>query len=117
MSSTTPPSPPGGTTLKLDPNLAAALSYLGGMLSGIVFLVLEKQNRYVRFHAMQSTITFLIVLVADLMLVGLGVIGMVLAVPFIIAVVVLWVFLMFKAMSGVQYKLPYIGEWAEHQVR
>ena len=46
------------TTLKLDPNLAAALAYLGGMLSGIAFLILEKENRYVRFHAMQSTITF-----------------------------------------------------------
>ena len=65
------PSSSGDTTLKLDPNVAAALAYLGGVLSGIVFLVLEKQNRYVRFHAMQSTITFLLVLVADLLLMGL----------------------------------------------
>ncbi|HUL75194.1 MAG TPA: DUF4870 domain-containing protein [Vicinamibacterales bacterium] len=115
--SASPPPAPGDRTLNLDPNLAAALSYVGGMISGIVFLVLEKQNRYVRFHAMQSTITFLLVLVADLMLVGLGVVGMVLAVPFVIAVVVLWIFLMFKAMNGVRYKLPYIGDWAEQQVR
>ncbi len=114
---TTTPSSEGGTTLKLDPNLAAALAYLGGALSGIVFLVLEKQNRYVRFHAMQSTITFLIVLIADLLLMGLGVIGWVLNLPFIIAVVGLWIFLMFKAMNGVRYKLPYVGEWAEQHVR
>jgi uncharacterized membrane protein len=105
-----------GNTLKLDPNLAAALSYLGGVLSGIVFLILEKQNRYVRFHAMQSTITFLLVLVFDLMLMGLGVIGWMLNVPFILSVVVLWAFLMFKAMNGVQYKLPYVGDWAEQHL-
>ena len=62
---------PASTTLKLDPNVAAALSYLCGMLSGIAFLILEKQNRYVRFHAMQSTITFILVLIADLLLMGL----------------------------------------------
>ena len=110
----TTPSSSADTTLKLDPNVAAALAYLGGMLSGIAFLILEKQNRYVRFHAMQSTITFILVLIADLLLMGLGVVGWVLALPFIIGVVVLWVFLMFKAMNGEQYKLPYVGDWAEH---
>jgi uncharacterized membrane protein len=111
------PSSSRDTSLKLDPNVAAALSYLGGMLSGIAFLILEKQNRYVRFHAMQSTITFILVLIADLLLMGLGVVGWVLALPFIIGVVVLWVFLMFKAMNGVQYKLPYVGDWAEQHLR
>lgn len=113
----TPSSPQSDSSLKLDPNLAAALSYLGGLVSGLIFLAIEKQNRYVRFHAMQSTITFVLVLLADLLLMGLGVLGWLLAVPFIVAVVVLWVFLMFKAMSGVQYKLPYVGEWAEQQLR
>ena len=113
----TTPSSSADTTLKLDPNVAAALSYLGGMLSGIAFLILEKQNRYVRFHAMQSTITFILVLIADLLLMGLGVVGWVLTLPFIVGVVVLWVFLMFKAMNGVQYKLPYVGDWAEQHLR
>jgi uncharacterized membrane protein len=107
---------PSPGTLKLDPNLAAALAYLGGVMSGVVFLILEKQNRYVRFHAMQSTITFLIVLVADLMLMGLGVIGWMLNIPFLLAVIALWIFLMFKAMTGVEYKLPYVGEWAEQHL-
>jgi uncharacterized membrane protein len=66
---------------------------------------------------MQSTITFILVLIADLLLMGLGVVGWVLALPFIIGVVVLWVFLMFKAMNGVQYKLPYVGDWAEQHLR
>jgi len=111
------PSSPGESSLKLDPNVAAALSYVCGMLSGIAFLILEKQNRYVRFHAMQSTITFVLVLLADLMLMGLGVVGWVMAVPFIVAVVVLWIFLMFKAMNGELYKLPYVGDWAEQHLR
>ncbi|MBW2416458.1 MAG: hypothetical protein JRG76_18320, partial [Deltaproteobacteria bacterium] len=43
----------------LDPRLAAALSYLFGFVTGIIFLVVERDSQYVRFHAMQSTVTFI----------------------------------------------------------
>ena len=43
----------------LDPNLAAALAYLLGFLTGILFLVIEKDSKFVRFHALQSTMVFL----------------------------------------------------------
>ena len=46
------------TSLGLDANLAAALSYLLGFVSGIIVLVLEKDNRFVRFHALQSVLAF-----------------------------------------------------------
>ena len=46
------------TSTGLDANLAAALSYLLGFVSGAVFLVLEKENRFVRFHALQSVLAF-----------------------------------------------------------
>ena len=52
-----PTSQPSSTGL--DPNLAGLLTYVLGFISGLVFLVLEKQNSYVRFHAYQSTIVFL----------------------------------------------------------
>ncbi len=53
-----PLTPTGGnkTSSGLDQNLAGALAYLLGPITGILFLVLEKENRFVRFHAMQSTI-------------------------------------------------------------
>jgi uncharacterized membrane protein len=108
--------PPLRSSTGLDDNIAATLAYLGGAISGIVLLVLEKQSRYVRFHAMQSTITFLLALVVHLVLMGTPVVGWVLVVPFIIAVAVLWLYLMFKAFRGQEYKLPYIGDWAERQL-
>ena len=47
------------TSLGLDENVEALLSYILGWVTGIVFLVIEKNSKFVRFHAMQSTITFL----------------------------------------------------------
>src|SRR5579871_5119158 len=49
---------PDGSTMNLAPNIAAMLSYLFGWISGLVIFLLEKQNRTVRFHAMQSILFF-----------------------------------------------------------
>ena len=42
----------------LQPNVAGALSYLLGIITGVLFLVIEKENRFVRFHAAQSITAF-----------------------------------------------------------
>ena len=97
--------------------LIAALAYLGGAISGVVVLAIEKQDPFVRFHAMQSTVAFLGVLVVNLVVIGLPVVGLLLAVPFVVGVVVMWVFLMVKAFQGERYKLPYVGDFAEHLLR
>jgi len=47
------------TSLDLDENMAGLLCYIGGWITGIIFLVLEKENKFVRFHALQSLLTFL----------------------------------------------------------
>ena len=46
-------------TFGLDENIASALTYVLGFLTGIIFFLMEKENKTVRFHAMQSIITFL----------------------------------------------------------
>jgi len=109
--------PSSKTTSGLDQNLAAALAYVLGALSGVVFLLVEPENRYVRFHAFQSTFTFLAVAVLLLIVMGLPFIGWLLWVPSFLAVTALWAFLMFKALNGQWYKLPFIGEWAEQQLK
>jgi len=101
----------------LPPHVIAAVAYLGGVITGIVVLSFEKEDRFVRFHAMQSTVTFLIVLVAHLVLTGLPVVGKALYFPFVLGVAALWVFLMVQAFNGHLYKLPYIGDFAERQLR
>jgi uncharacterized membrane protein len=108
---------PGASPSRLEPRFAAALAYLGGAITGIVFLIIEKQDRFVRFHAMQSTITFLGVVVAHFVLRGIPVIGPVLTFAFVIGIAILWVVLIVKAFSGERYKLPYIGDWAEQQIK
>jgi uncharacterized membrane protein len=107
----------GKTQTGLDENLAAAIAYALGLFGGILFLVLEKENRFVRFHAMQSLITFTAAAITCLMLVSLPFVGWLLAPIFILCIIVLWVVLMYKAVNGQRYKLPYIGDWAEQQVK
>lgn len=60
FSSSTPSSAAAGqaTSTGLEPNIAALLSYILGWLTGIVFILIEKDNKFVRFHAMQSIIAF-----------------------------------------------------------
>ena len=42
----------------LPQNTAGALTYVLGWVTGLVFLLIEKKNAFVRFHAMQSLIFF-----------------------------------------------------------
>lgn len=111
---TAPLAPSGGVS---NTRILGVLAYLGGVISGVVLLIVEKHDRVVRFHAMQSVVTFMGVLVLRLALAGLSVIGTLLMFPFVAAVVGLWIFLMVKAWRGETYKLPYVGDFAEHLLK
>lgn len=112
---TSPERPPDPSSTGLDPTLAALLAYLVGFVSGLVFLVIEKQSAYVRFHAMQSTITFLALFVISIVAGFIPVIGGLIGAAVTILSLVLWVFLMVKAFQGEWYKLPTIGDMAEER--
>lgn len=88
----------------LDENVAGFFCYLLGFITGIVFLVVEKKSSFVKFHARQSTITFLIVLALS----WIPVIGFV----FWILGIFLWLLLMIKALQGKRYSLPIVGKLA-----
>lgn len=92
----------------LPKNTAAALSYVLGWLTGIVFLLIEKDS-FVRFHAMQSVITFGLLTV----LVMVPVVGWILSPLVMILSFVLWLVLIFKAYQGEEFKLPVIGDFAK----
>lgn len=112
------------STTGLDPAMAAALAYLAGPFSGIVVLLAERSNAFVRFHAWQS-------------IVGLGLLGAVvvglLACAFAALVffsptlftwiyrlsaaasvvwLVVWAICLAKAFSGAAWRLPYAGSVA-----
>ena len=100
----------------MQANLAALLSYLLGFITGIIFYVIEKDNKFVRFHAMQSIITFGALFVLNMVLAFIPVIGWILMPIISIAALILWIVLMVKAYQGENYKLPIIGDLAEKQI-
>jgi len=101
---------------KGNENLMAAASYLLGFVTGIIFLLLEKQSRFVRFHAMQSTILFGGIFVVNLGLGFIPILGWLVGLLLSLLAFVLWIVLMWKAFQGEMYKVPYVGAIAEKQL-
>jgi uncharacterized membrane protein len=99
----------------LEPNVAGFLCYLLWWITGIVFLVIEKDDKTVRFHAWQSIITFGAISILQIILNFIPVIGWIIGLILWIASVILWIILMVKAYQGELYKLPVIGDIAAKQ--
>lgn len=111
------PMAPDPSSTGLDPTLAALLAYLVGPVSGLLFLVLEKKSRFVRFHAMQSTITFLALIVVSVVGGVVPLLGPLIGFLAWMLMLVLWVLLMVKALQGDWFKLPVVGDMAEERAR
>jgi uncharacterized membrane protein len=103
--------------LGLDANLVAALTYLVGFVTGAIVLVLEKENRFVRFHATQSILVFGGIVAIDILLQIVPLLGALLVLFLVIpASAILWLVLMFKAYQGEEFKLPLVGRIAAERV-
>jgi uncharacterized membrane protein len=102
-----------GSTTGLEPNVAGLLCYLGGWISGIVFLVIEQRNKFVRFHALQSIVTFGALTVAGAFLGWIPYTGGVFGAIIGILAFILWIVLMVKAYHWELYKVPVAGQVAE----
>jgi uncharacterized membrane protein len=95
----------------LEENVAGFLCYLLGFITGIVFLIVEKKSHFVKFHAKQSTITFLGLFVISLIIGWIPVIGTLV----LILTLILWLLLMIRALQGKRYALPFAGKLAEEK--
>lgn len=104
------------TSTGFTENIAALLSYLLGFITGIIFLIVEKENRFVRFHAIQSLITFLPLFIISYIVGIIPLIGDIFS--FLIGVLefILWIVLMYKAYKGKWFKLPIVGDISEQQL-
>jgi len=121
-----------GSTTSLKPHVAGLLCYLGIWVSGIIFLIIERRNRRVRFHAMQSLVTFGILhiiiaiahMIRNLSLWQAGVswdwffypqsiAANIVAIVFTVIAVVLWIILMYQSYHGRVLKLAGFGDLAE----
>ncbi len=98
----------------LDENVAGFFCYLLGFITGIIFLAVEKKSSFVKFHAMQSTITFLSLFIISFILGFIPVIGL-LVYPIWVLSLILWLILMVKALQGERYSLPIVGKMAEEK--
>jgi len=107
--------PEAETSVGLSANVAGLLCYVLGWISGIVFLVIEKKSKFVKFHAWQSIMTFGVLNVAYLILFSIPIIGWVLGWIIWVLGLVLWIVLMIQAGTGKMWKLPWAGNWAEKQ--
>ena len=113
----------------IDPNLAGLLSYLVSIICPILFIAMEKENKYIRFHAMQALflqvgmfIVWIVLTILSVFLGSLGPLGVLscLLIPleFVIFIgyLVVAIMMMIKAYQGEYYKLPVIGDMAEKYI-
>ena len=103
----------GATSTGIQPNVAAVLSYLLGWITGLIFYLIEKENRFVRFHALQSIMVSGALTVLSVVLMYIPVIGWALIPAVNIAGLILWIVCMIKGYQGEKFKLPVAGDIAE----
>lgn len=101
--------------LGLDENIAGALTYVLGWITGVIFYLMEKESRYVRFHAVQSIALFLPLHVVIIVLGYIPFIGWVISNLLALLGLVLWIVLIVKAYQGERFKLPVTGDIAEER--
>ena len=104
------------TSSGMNQNVAGLLCYLAGWITGLIFFLIEKENRFVRFHAMQSIITFGSLSVLFIVIGFMPFVNLVLVPILAILQVILWIILMVKAYQGELFKLPMIGDIAEKNI-
>lgn len=94
----------------LPKNTSAALSYVLGPLTGIVFFILEK-DPFVRFHAMQSILVFTSIFILQIIVSATFILFFI--VPLIsIFAFILWLVLIYKAWQGEEWEVPILGKYA-----
>ena len=111
------------TSVGMDENIEGALCYVLGWLTGVVFYLIEKDNKFVRFHAKQSILVFLPLNILSMIFGGWFFFSWHLwmfwwlfsLISWLIWLLtfILWIVLMYKAYKGEKYKVPIVGDMAE----
>ena len=115
--------PPTGQGTGLAPNIASLICYICMPITSIIFLIIEKENVDVRFHAWQGTafgIGYILVIIAlEILAAIFGAIASVLGIiiGFFIPIVgliafVVWIVCLIKAYQGERWRIPIVGDFA-----
>jgi uncharacterized membrane protein len=105
------------TSTGLQQNIAGLLCYVVGWITGIIFLILEPNNKFVRFHAVQSIVVFGAYTIVSVVIGWIPFIGWIIDGILGLIAFILWIVLMVKASQGQMFKLPIAGNIAENQVK
>lgn len=105
------------TQLGLTENFEAMLCYVFGWVTGVIFFIIEKESKFVRFHALQSILTFIGVMIIFAVLTVIPILGWLIGIVLTPVVIILWIILMVRAYKGEMWKLPVVGDMAEKQVK
>ena len=105
------------TSQDFQRNLAGLSCYLLGWVTGIVFLIAARKNPFIRYHALQSIVTFGLITLVAIIFAAIPVIGWILTWILLVLAAVPWILLMVKAGQGQWYKLPLTGNIAGKQLR
>ena len=114
------------TNLGIEPNIAGLLCYLISVIAGVVFLVIEKENKFIRFHAIQSIIlgcgfvaAYFAIIILDAVFENIPIlgffIGLVLGLVYFLlgpAFAIITIIMMIKSYGNETFKLPVIGDIA-----
>jgi uncharacterized membrane protein len=119
--------PEAESSTGMSANTAGLLCYVAMWITGIIFVVLEKKSKFVKFHAWQSIMTFGVLTVVQIILSiisaiaaftiapGPALFAWALTIIVLVIMVVLWIILMIQAGTGKMWKVPLAGDWAEKQ--
>ena len=105
----------GKTSTGIQPNVAGLLSYVLGLITGLIFFLIEKDNKFVKFHAMQSILGSAAIIVAGIVLAFIPILGVIIRMLLNLAGLVLWIVCMIKAYQGEWFRIPVIGDIAATQ--
>lgn len=113
-------------TTGVESNIAALLAYLFLGLGGLIFYLVEKEDKFVRFAAMQSIVLGVAIVALQIVytlviipfaLIGFGLILRLFATVTSLGVLVLWIMLMVKAYNGQEWEIPVLGKIARNAVK
>jgi uncharacterized membrane protein len=99
-------------TTSIPPGIAAAAAYFFFIIGGLVMLAIEKEDRFVRFHAAQSIVFWVCATILGFLLGWIPVVN----VLFSIVLIAVWIFLMYQAWMNREFEIPYLGAIARKQV-
>lgn len=109
--------PVNKTKTGLQENVAGLLCYVLGWITGIIFLVLEPDNKFVRFHAIQSIVVFGAYTVISIIFGWIPYVGWIINSVIGVFAFILWLVLIIQASQGKMFKLPISGDIAENQIK